>query len=59
MLAELVRHHGGVKPVEAELAPIDHVHQRIEHLSLVADLIAKAEVLFALNKAECRMLNAE
>src|SRR3954471_5712567 len=53
MLTKLVREDGGIKPVEAGVAPIDQFHQRIEHLCLTPDLVSKAEVLVAFDEAEC------
>ena len=52
MLPELVGEHGGVEPVERELAPVDHFHQRVEHLDLLPHLVAEAEVVRALHQAE-------
>src|SRR5687768_11715399 len=52
MLAELVAEDGGVEPVERELAAADHFHQRVEHLRLVAQLVAEAEPLLALDQVQ-------
>src|SRR5947209_4654366 len=52
MLTELVREDGGVEPVERHVAAIDHFDQRIEHRGLLAGLVAKAEVFFALDEAQ-------
>src|SRR6266513_1021929 len=52
MLAELVGEDGGVEPVEAQLAPVHHVHQRVQHLRLLARLVAETEVLAALDEAQ-------
>src|SRR5688500_10291949 len=52
MLPELVAEDGGVEPVEREVAPVDQLDQRVEHLGLVADLVAKAEVLLALDQTD-------
>jgi hypothetical protein len=52
MLAKLMGEDGGIKPVEGEVAPVDHFHQRIKHLRLVSHLIAEAEVLAALHETE-------
>jgi hypothetical protein len=53
MLAKLMREDGGVKPIEGKLAPMDHIHQRIEHLGFLSDFISKAEVVTTLNQAQC------
>src|SRR5437868_3231353 len=52
MLAELVGEHGGVEPVEAQVAAIDHFHQRVQHLCLVPYLVAEAEVLLTFHETE-------
>lgn len=51
MFTELMGKDGGVKPVEAHVAPFDHVDQRIEHLRFIAGLIAKAEMMLSLDEA--------
>lgn len=53
MLPELMREDGGVKPVERQVATIDHVDQRIEHPGLLPDLVPKAEVLLSFDQTEC------
>src|SRR5437764_944879 len=52
MLAELVGEDGGVEPVERELAAVDHVDQRVQHLALLPHFVAEAEVLAALDQAD-------
>ena len=49
MLTKLMREHGGIKPVEAGIAPIDQFHQCIQHLCLAPDFVSEAEVLIALS----------
>src|SRR5262245_55992157 len=52
MLPELMGDDRGVEPVECQLAAVDHIHQRVEHLRLLPHLIAEAEMLLALNQTQ-------
>src|SRR6185437_11134273 len=52
MLAELVGEDGGVEPIEREIAPIHHFHQRFQHLRLVTHLVTKTKVVAALHEAQ-------
>ncbi len=47
-----MRKHRSVKPVERHIAPIDHFDQRIEHLGLLTDLVAKAEMILAFDETQ-------
>src|SRR5687768_1497206 len=52
MLSELVAEDGGVEPVERQVATVHQVDQGVEHLGLVTDLVAEAEVLVALDETD-------
>jgi len=47
MPAELMGEHGGVKPVEGKIAPMDHFYERIEDFGLLSELVAKTKLVFA------------
>src|SRR5258708_39250803 len=52
MLTKLMAQHGGVEPVEGQLAPIDHFDQAFQYFGFLTDLVAKAELLIALDEAQ-------
>jgi len=41
MLAELMRKHGGIKPVEGKLPAMHHIDHRIEHARLLPHLVTE------------------
>lgn len=53
MLAELMREHGGIKPVKGQIAPIDGFDERIEDDGFLPDFISEAENLAAFYQRKC------
>jgi len=52
MLSQLVRQDRGIEPIKAILPFFDHLDEGVENLGFLADLIAKAKVLTAFDKAQ-------
>src|SRR2546429_8236758 len=52
MPSELMRKDCGVEPVEVALLLMHHFHQRIEHFAFLADFVAEAVVLVALDQRQ-------
>ncbi len=52
MLAELMRKHGGIKPIEGKIAAMDHFHERIEHVGFLSGFVLEAEMVLTFGQGE-------
>ena len=52
MLTKLMGEDGGVKPVEAEFAAMDHVDQRAEDAGFLARFVAETEMMAAFDQTD-------
>jgi len=52
MLTELMGEDRGIKPIEAKVAPIDHIHQRIQHVVFLSDFVSEAEMVLPFHETQ-------